>query len=407
MAILSDITTAFLFRSNCAAPSPCHCGSKSIDCSWGTLSQIPYFTRQTGYTDSLRIIFSFNQITTISAGAFSNLSSINTTSIKLYFIGNNINQIQQQAFSGIENEVILLELSYNNLTHLPAGLGELTGLQTLVLEQNPITILDAPVLSNLGHTLKTLILDANYLYSLSNELHYLQRLNKLVINYIHFPRLNISAFDGLRSLTELEMSYSKLEKIPAAICHLTKLRSLTVSSSYSLSDNSSPVFESYKPTVPSVRTLILSNDSLTVFPNVFPLFPNLETLILKQNNIRFITSSSLQYNTSLTTLDLSNNKLVAFPTSVNMLVRLRDLILDSNQISSLEEFDLFQLHELTSIDLHRNPLKHVSPNAFKTNHMLYNIGFGYTNLTAIPAAVLPFKKVIYLLPDRIPYSVLL
>ena len=405
---LCHVVTAFLFQDQCATPSPCSCSSSDIDCSWKHLSKFPQFSEPTLYSgsshnpDSLRLLFSFNQFTVIPSGVFSNFSSLNETSIKMYFIGNNIWDIESNAFDGIKNNIVSLDLSFNNLTHLPVGLGELTALKTLDISQNPIGFLDRPVLSKLGHSLNILIMDAEHLYSLTDELYPLHNLTKLIMSYIPFSSLSSNVFDGLQSLTELEMSYAMLEKIPVAICSLHSAWKITIKNSAGLRDYDTSVLTKCDMPVKSLKTLVLSNNSLTMFPNVFSSFPNMEHLLLDHNNISFINISYSMYNTTLKQLDLSYNKLTSVPSAVNLFDRLNELKLDGNMIVSIGDNDLFRLHGLTDFGVSYNPLTHVSPNVFRNIPYLYNLEFGHTKLGKIPNAVLLLRGTLYLVMDGTP-----
>ena len=349
-------------------PPTCRCKRREITCAYNNLRKIPHFTTpHWTYSGHVGIYFEYNQLTVVPTGAFQNLTSLNETSIVLDFLHNNIATIEPGAFDGIANAIGDLDLRMNRLSHLPTSLTALTVLRRLEMTGNPISSIDANIMSKIGPNLEKFSIDVGHLTSLTNELQSLHNLTKLIINYIPLSRLNADVFNGLMSVQDFEMSYSKLEKIPAAICSLRSAKTITIKSSVNLRDDDSPAFELCNKTVTTLKTLTLSNNSLTAVPNVFKLFPNLENLYLDHNNISSLSS---------------------VPQTALRYPSLRDLDIASNKVESIEDNDLSQLPNLYGFSVDDNPLTNISTTAFRTIPYLHNLNLARTKLTRLPDAVL-------------------
>ena len=390
---MNDVTESFLFDDMCVAPSPCLCKTWTISCSYKQLTYIPNMIPLRGSTTSFQVFLTGNQITKVPADAFYNLSAISTPWIGIRLAHNQIHQIDEQAFSGIEGKVALLELSYNNLTNLPTAIRKLTRISELYIQDNPMTSLDSTVMSVVGSTLRYLSIFINFFPSFPSEVHFLRNLNNLKVTDIPFSSLRADAFSGLEaSLGALELSNSKLEIIPSAICSLQNLTQFTLNSSPNLQQDSFLyISERCSQKLTSVTILILKHNKLQYFPDVFELFPNVQLLDLESNNIQSVNSSLIPYNSTLNNIYIGKNDLVEIPAAFNKL-SLESLHISNNKISALTDTDLAQLPDLRWIDLHGNPLAHVSPNAFRNNPRLFFISFENTNLDHIPRAVLPLAN---------------
>ena len=249
-----------------------------------------------------------NQLTTIPAYVFKNLSAVNPTSIYLYLDNNHISNIEMHAFGGVENLITELSMENNNITHLPRALTELSSLHLLDILRNPLVKLDASVLANFGSSLEYLFIPVDRLSTLSNELHFLTVLSQLTMHGISSPKLDSTVFQGFEnSLTSLDMSYAYFERIPTAVCTLKSLKSFTSNHSPNLGTYNSSIFGECNHTMTSVTSLSLQYDQLATIPKLGRIFPRLDILRLQNNVLHFIENSSLIGMTSLTELNLGNN----------------------------------------------------------------------------------------------------
>ena len=167
-----------------------------------------------------------------------------------------------------------------------------------------MTSLDSTVMSIIGSTLRYLTISINLFPSFPSELHFLRNLNNLMITGITFSSLRADAFSGLEaSLGFLELSDSKLEKIPSAICRLQNLTQFIMNSSPNLQQDSFlSISERCSQKLTSVTILKLRQNKLQYFPDVFELFPNVQLLTLWSNNIQRVNSSIIPYNSTLNDL---------------------------------------------------------------------------------------------------------
>ena len=343
------------------APCPCWTGTiETIDCAYNQLTYIPSMTPLRGSTTSFQVDLTGNEITKVPANTFYNLSAISNPWIGINLARNQIHQIDEKAFSGIEGKDALLELNNNNLTNLPTAIRKLTRLSELHIQYNPMTSLDSTVMSIIGSTLRDLSISINLFPSFPSELHFLRNLNNLMITGITFSSLRADAFSGLEAtLGFLELSDSKLEKIPSAICRLQSLTQFMMNSSPNLQQDSFlSISERCSQKLTSVTILKLRQNKLQYFPDVFELFPNVQLLELWSNNIQKVNSSIIPYNSTLIDLYIDRNDLVEIPAAFNKL-NLESLHISNNKISALTDTDLAQLPNLRWIDLNGNPLAHV------------------------------------------------
>ena len=388
-ASLTGTTRGFLFDTKCPAPLPCTCRSDVIDCKSKQLSQVPVFSRHNEQYSPISLYLSNNQLTVIPAYAFTNLSTINATVITLYLRHNHISNIENHAFSGVENAVKVISLEYNNLTHLPLALTELSSLVYLNLLDNPLFKLDAPILANISRSLNSFSFSVDRFSRFPNELQLLTTLSTLTINGIKFPMVHSTVFHSFEnSLTSLEMSHANFESIPAAVCKLKYLTSFKSDYSPNLSRYNSSIFDECNHMMTNVTSLKLRNDKLTTIPQLALIFPKLENLDIQLNEFHFIESRAIAGLTSLTYFNLGFNHFTHIPFAVNKAFNVQSLWVDGNQIETVEELDLFRLHNLTTLLLYRNPIVYLSPFAFTHNPLLNHIDMRFTNLMHIPKALL-------------------
>ena len=393
VVFFTGTTSRFLFDSTCVAPLPCTCFGNFIECDNKHFTKVPVFTRHHEQYSSIIVDLGYNQLTTIPAFAFKNLSALNATDLSIHVDDNHISMIETRAFSGVENVVTYLDLENNNLTHLPLALGELSSLQNLYLLGNPLVKLGASVLGNFSSTLNIFTLAINRFESFPDEIRFLSALSSLTINSINFTKINSMVFHGFENtLTYLQMSHAKVNCIPAAVCRLTSLRTLTSDFSPSLGIYSRSIFDACSHAMGNVTYLSLKYDQLTTLPKLASIFPRLHLLNLRGNALHFIESSSFFGLNSLTYINLGDNNFTRIPFAVNQAFSLRTLSVDYNQIDTIEDLDLSSLRNLTKLLVNDNPIVYISPFAFTHTPFLDYIDMKFTNLSHIPKALLALNN---------------
>ena len=374
------------------APSPCTCNSNSIRCDTKHLSHVPVFSRHNEHTFYLYLYLNDNQLTSIPAYAFQNLSAINASTVYVHLANNHIANIESHAFTGIESSVTYLDLNNNNLTHLPSALKQLSALTELYLLGNPLAHLDATILASISSKLTNLKISMGHFTRFPTELNVFAKLVSLVIDDIPFQFIHSTVFHGFEnSLSSLEMSQTDFESIPAAVCRLKILKTFNLNYSPNLSKYNSSIFDECTHRMTTVTSLTLQYDQLTILPKLATILPNLQFLELSNNLLYFIESTSLAGLHSLATLYIYNNHFLSVPSAINRATNLKMLHVAYNKIQTVEDFDFLRLHNLTQVYLYGNPLVYVSPYAFTHSPLLNFVNLEYTMLDHVPPLLLGLK----------------
>lgn len=407
--VLLASSSAFLLNNNCLATPPCTCNDQSygysLRCGHQGLQHVPPFRQGVVHTVTLSVDLIGNSLTVIPDNAFNNLSSINTTEIKLLFRDNHIHTIEPDAFNGIEKVVRYLDLEYNNLTTLSGGVGKLTHLELLFLYGNPLQSFDATTMSKIGRSLDYIRFKMTDFKAWPRETQYLSALSTLLVDSIPFSHLDKNVFHGLEhNLTELHIYYSNLEKVPDSICTLNNLQRLTILGNSLLNENGSSIFEQCSGPMLSVTHIELSYDGLHTFPDVFSLFPSLVSLIMNNNTFEFIDSALIPTNYKVYTINLNSNMLQRIPSALKNFKSLTTIELQSNNIRTVEGNDLNGFFLLAYLDLSHNPLVYISTDAFSSTKKLGTLDLRDTHLDHVPAAVTQLSNLRYLILSGRPIS---
>ena len=310
---------------------------------------------------------------------------------------NQISNIDDNAFSGIEKAVRYLDLEHNNLMHLPVAFKGLTYIGTLLLLNNPLVNLDGTIMAKISSQLYHFSVSIDRFSSFPDELQSLTDISTLIIGNIKLPVISSTALKTIaNSLTWLEMSYANFYRIPAFFCQFNSLQSFISKYSPNLSKlQNGSIFDECSQSMSTLTNLILQRNQLTTFPKIASIFPRLKTLDLSYNAIYSIESRSLVGLNSLTVLHLEKNRLARIPSAINKATHLKELYVQYNQINTLEDFDLFRFHKLTSITMNGNTLTYVSPDAFTHSPLLERVDMHDTYLGHIPRAILGLQHLSY------------
>nr|XP_020655312.1 podocan [Pogona vitticeps] len=269
-----------------------------------------------------------NKLEKIPKGAFSELSGLR----ELYLQNNKLTN------EGMDNETFwklssleYLDLSSNNLSHIPAGLPR--NIVLLHLEKNAIKSIGADVLTQIK----------NLEYLLLHN-------NKLKARGIHQQ-----AFQGLKKLHTVHLYNNQLEKIPSGLPRRVKTLMILhnqiseigrndFASTYFLEElnlsynkiTSSQIHREAFRKLRLLKSLDLSGNNLQTLPYGFP--KNLQSLKLKVNEISSISKGTLSGMAKLQELYLSNNKLKSSSVYSNAwrdLTSLKTLDMASNLLTSI------------------------------------------------------------------------
>lgn len=323
--------------------------------------------------------------------------------------------------------VIELSLSNNNLTgHLPASLGGLTNLRTIILGSNQLSggippelgslinliYLDLgnnqfsgaipPVLGSLTN-LQQLYLYNNYLSgSIPVELGDLTNLQQLHLFENQLSGSIPPKLGNLSNLQTLALFGNQLSgTIPPELGNLVNLQRLT------LFDNQ--LSGSIPPELSSLTNLVylyLNNNNLSGdIPVELGTLSNLHYLELGGNQLSGTIPSALGNLTNLICLLLNDNQLNGtIPSQLGNLTNLRELRLQHNQLSGVIPTELGNLTNLYYLNLNNNQLSGAVPESFTNfvnlfdpslpdfQYFGYGLNLNYNRLTtpATPQALADF-----------------
>ncbi|MBP5973231.1 leucine-rich repeat domain-containing protein [Brasilonema sp. CT11] len=229
-----------------------------------------------------------------------------------------------------------LDLSGNELTVLPPSIGKLTQLKKLILGKYE--------LNDAGKIVGTI---ANNLSALPAEIGQLDHLEELQVvdNRLSCLPAEIGQLTNLQSL---DLCFNRLSALPAEIVQLTKVQSLN------LSNNQLSALPAEIGQLTKVQTLNLSSNQLSALPAEIGQLTNLQSLHLSYNQLSALPAEIGQL-TNLQSLHLRINQLSALPAEIVQLTNLQSLHLSYNQLSALPA-EIGQLTNLQTLDLWGNQL---------------------------------------------------
>jgi internalin A len=281
-------------------------------------------------------------------------------------------EAKQRIQQAILTEATALDLSFLELTAVPAELGQLVNLTELDLSANQLTAVPA----ELGQlvNLTELDLSANQLTAVPAELGQLVNLTELNLSSNHLAAIP-AELGQLANLTELYLSRNQLTAIPGELGQLTNLTGLY------LSRNQLTAIPGELGQLANLKELDLYSNQLTAIPGELGQLANLTELYLSHNQLT-ATPADLGQLANLTELNLSANQLTAIPADLGQLANLTGLNLSTNQLTAIPA-DLGQLTNLTGLNLSANQLTAV-PEFIRFVRNLKEIDLSVNQITALP-----------------------
>ena len=258
----------------------------------------------------------------------------------------------------------------------------LSGLETLSLRSNDLTVLPEDLFSGLS-ILNTLDLAHNDLTDLPGELFDgPSDLETLDLSYNDFTSLQEDLFEGLSSLEIMYLNNNELTSLLEDLFDgLSSLKTLWLSNN-DLTGLPEDLFDGLS----SLETLRLSNNDLTsLLEDLFSGLSSLETLYLSHNDLTSLPEDLFSGLSSLKTLGLDYNDLTDLPGDLfDGLSSLEDLYLYDNKLTSLPE-DLFDgLSSLELLGMSGNNLTSLQEDLFEGLSSLEELELSETGLTSLP-----------------------
>ncbi|XP_022093580.1 protein flightless-1 homolog isoform X2 [Acanthaster planci] len=238
---------------------------------------------------------------------------------------NNISSIPQQLFINL-TDLIYLNISDNKLDSIPPQLRRLSNLQTLILDNNPL------------------------LHAQLRQITALTQLQTLQLRNTQRNPNNIPPqLDALVNLSDVDLSYNELTKVPEGLYKLGSLKRLNLSS------NCITELSSAMDTWVNLQTLNLSRNKLTSLPAALCKLISLKRLYISCNKVDFdgipIGIGKLM---SLEQFVAADNNLESIPEGLCRCPKLKKLILTKNRILTLPEA-IHLITDLEVLDVRDNP----------------------------------------------------
>ncbi|KAF4797647.1 Leucine-rich repeat-containing protein 40 [Turdus rufiventris] len=240
----------------------------------------------------------------------------------------------------------VLDVHDNQLTSLPAALGQLENLQKLDVSHNQLRSLPEELLQL--PRLRSLLLQHNQLSQLPEGLGQLLSLEELDVSNNQLTAIP-SSFALLVNVVRLNLAWNQLRELPADLSAMRSLRQLDCTKNY---------LETVPPklaTMTSLEQLYLRKNKLRSLPE-FPSCKLLKELHAGENQIEMLNAENLKQLSSLCVLELRDNKIKAVPEEITLLQKLERLDLANNDISRLP-YTLGNLPQLKFLALEGNPLR--------------------------------------------------
>ena len=285
----------------------------------------------------------------ISQDAFRNSSAQNIDLSRNFIENINVN-----AFRGLEDKLFQLLLNHNSLSSIPYhSLTYLQQLRYLYLQQNQITDIPPQTFANVK------LGNLKYLHLDMNKINIIQKgsLTNLPLQVLTISNNKITELekDSIpKSLWFIDLKHNLLQHIPyLALKELKNLKTLDLES-----NNITHLTAHKEVQFDTEMTLLLSNNKIHFLPNgAFDSFTKFTKLDLSYNQISKIDENAFKSITKLEEINLSYNNIAHIPirTFDNQEDSLKKLNLEENELHSLPT-GLKSLSALEVLNLNSNKL---------------------------------------------------
>ncbi|KAI3921933.1 hypothetical protein MKX01_005622 [Papaver californicum] len=244
--------------------------------------------------------------------------------------------------------LISLDLSENRITVLPAKIGSLSSLTRLDLHSNRIEELTEAI----GDLFSLVFLDlrGNQLTSLPSSICKLSHLEEIDLSSNRLALLPES-IGNLNSLKKFNVETNNMEEIPHTIGHCTSLVELRADY------NRLKALPEAVGRIETLEVLSIRYNNIKQLPTTMASLPNLKELDVSFNELEAVPES-LCLATTLVKLNVGNNfaDLRSLPRSIGNLEMLEELDISNNQIRFLPD-SFGMLSHLRVLHAEENPLE--------------------------------------------------
>lgn len=273
------------------------------------------------------------------------------------------------------SDLILLDLSNNSISEIGYGVfGELQKMEVLILGNNDIAWLDPDAFRGVYNkdeyfplkSLRTLDLNNNKLHSLNADVfEHIDELEVLILNNNPLKVIDTHTLTAVASLIQLrilDLSYTQIKDLPEYFLHTPKY--LTV---LDLSTNNFDTIPKALEETHALETLYFNNNPIQNLSgtNIFPKISTLKTLHMSRMPLlEEVHEHALSELQNLNELHLSYNKRLRYIHSDAFMKRdkndelfspITKLFMEYNNISYLSKHTLNHLGSLKALDLRGNP----------------------------------------------------
>ncbi|CAK9804231.1 Toll-like receptor 7 [Anthophora quadrimaculata] len=296
--------------------------------------------------DLREIHLAYNELRDLPKGIFTQLEQL----LILDLAGNRLcsDQVDETTFLGLIR-LIVLDLSYNMLTHIDARMfKDLFFLQILDLRNNTIDRIESNAFLPL-YNLHTLELSNNKLHTVGAQLfNGLFVLNRLTLSGNSIASIDPLAFRNCSDLKELDLSGNELTTVPDALRDLAFLKTLD------LGENRISNFYngSFRNLDQLTGLRLIGNDIGNLSRGMLWDLPNLQILNLARNKVQHVERYAFERNVRLEAIRLDGN----FLSDINgVFTSIASLLLLNLSENHIEWFDYaFIPGNLKWLDIHGN-----------------------------------------------------
>lgn len=325
-----------------------------------------------------------NDITSIdnkSVLSYPTLATINLANNHIRYVADNV----------FSSSAKIINLSNNQINHLPANLIQTAAVRELNLANNTLSAFPSSFFVG-QYDLEKLSLAGNMLTTAS---------------------LSTNLTIDLLNLIELDLCHNQVQTVPEQfLASMLNLQILKLCGNKLSSVH-------FPELMPNLVNLDLSSNQLrSIEPGYFSSLPLLTQLSLSDNQINVLHPAAFNNNTDILILDLSRNQMYKIPDALSSLNKLQTLDLGWNQISSLHSLDNMEqlwrlqipnnliaeipaefftkLVSLQVLDLSNNRLAKLEPGSLDLNPSLRAVRLDGNYLTKIDSIFTKLSQLVWL-----------
>ncbi|KAG5872135.1 hypothetical protein JTB14_013606 [Gonioctena quinquepunctata] len=322
-----------------------------------------------------KLIISKNIVRELPSASFQSFQQLEILDLSR----NLLNSLNAEAFSGLGNTLVDLDVSQNRITNFAGVPLALLKLKKLDLSDNHLTEISENALSLLP-SLQYLNLSRNI--HLSNIpvtlLHKLPNLQVFDMTYGGIKFLSQEFFKNSSSIQEIILAHNSIQELNDGVFS-TLLNISTIDLSY---NNITNIKSGAFVNVMNIRELILRGNQLSSFKGeFFNTGTSLEVLDLSENQLSYLFPSSFRIHPRLKKILARKNKFNFFPAELIANLQFLEYIdLSKNQLKTIEELDFARLPRLRTLLVAQNEIESVSDMAFHNSSQLQILDLSYNKL---------------------------